>query len=287
MSSRVEYFTRLDEFYFKNGGFMAIIEIKDASFSYNGDVPALSGINLAVDKREFLVIMGPNGSGKTTLMNLISGVRNPDRGEVLLEGKHISSMNRKDIAKKIAYLPQHISIDFPFTVRQIVLMGRFAYLKGLGIEGKEDVAIAERAMEMTGVLTFADRMIHQLSGGERQRVFIAQAITAEPEIMMLDEPISSLDVKYQVQIMDLLKSLNEEKGITIITTLHDLNFAGFYAKSLMLLKKGVVHYTGSPEKIIDGESIRNVFDVDVELYKYSEEMSPLVIPFGKRRVEMK
>ena len=263
---------------------MIIIEIRDASFSYGSDTVALSGINLKVDKGDFLVIMGPNGSGKTTLMGLISGVRNPDKGEVFLEGKSISSMDRKDIAKKIAYLPQQINIDFPFTVRQIVLMGRFAYLRGLGIEGEEDMAIAHKAMEMTGVLHLADRMIHQLSGGERQRAFIAQAITAEPEILMLDEPVSSLDVKFQVQIMDLLKSLNEEKGITIITTLHDLNFAGFYGRKLMLLKKGIMQSIGTSGEVINKESIRDVFDVEVELHKYSDDMNPIIIPFGGKRL---
>lgn len=261
---------------------MTIIEIRDASYSYGNDTVALSGISLNIDKGDFLVIMGPNGSGKTTLMGLISGVRNPDRGEVFLEGKPVVSMSRKDIAKKIAYLPQQINIDFPFTVRQIVLMGRFAYLSGLGIEGKQDMEIAHKAMEMTGVLPLADRMIHQLSGGERQRVFIAQAITAEPEILMLDEPISSLDVKYQVQIMDLLKSLNEEKGITIITTLHDLNFAGFYAKKLLFLKKGIMQSLGTSGEVINKESVRQVFDVEVELYKYSDEMNPVIIPFGRK-----
>lgn len=261
---------------------MTIIEIRNASFSYGSDVAALSGINIKIEKGDFLVIMGPNGSGKTTLMGLISGVRNPDGGEVFLEGKPIASMNRKEIAKKIAYLPQQINIDFPFTVRQIVLMGRFAYLRGLGIEGRQDMEIAHKAMEMTGVIHLADRLIHQLSGGERQRVFIAQAITAEPEILMLDEPISSLDVKFQVQIMDLLKSLNEEKGITIITTLHDLNFAGFYAKNLMLLKEGITQSVGTSGEVINKESIRHVFDVEVELHKYSDDMNPIIIPFGRK-----
>ncbi|MCE1245294.1 MAG: ABC transporter ATP-binding protein [Firmicutes bacterium] len=254
---------------------MPLIDLSAVSFLYNGTIKALSDINISVSEGDFLVILGPNGSGKTTLLGIMSGVLKPSGGRALLEGKAFSSLDRKEIARTIAYVPQHIQVDFPFTVREVVLMGRFAHLKGLGIEGKADMEIADEAMEMTGVAHLADRLIHQLSGGERQRVFIAQAITAEPKILMLDEPISSLDIKYQSQMMKLAQSLNN-KGITIVATIHDLNYAGMYAKNIILLKKGIISASGAPKDMLNRDIIRQVFDVEVTTIERDNGSAPFI-----------
>jgi len=244
---------------------MSILNIQNVDFSYRKNIPVLSDISFPIERGDFLVLLGPNGSGKTTLMGIMSGVLSPDSGIVFLNGNPIGKIKRREIARKISYLPQNISIDFPFTVRQIVLMGRFAYMKGLGIECQDDIEASDRAMELTGVLRLAERMIHQLSGGELRRVFLAQAIAAEPEIMMLDEPISSLDIKYKVQILDLLDYLNRERGITIIATLHDLNMASQYAGRLLLLKEGKVAALGKASEILTPEQIKKIYDVDVDI----------------------
>jgi iron complex transport system ATP-binding protein len=259
----------------KEGFTLAVIDLSNISFLYNGTIKALSDISISINEGEFLVILGPNGSGKTTLLGIMSGVLKPSSGSALLEGKAFSSLDRKEIARTIAYVPQHIQVDFPFTVREIVLMGRFAHLKGLGVEGKKDQDAAEEAMEMTGVLSLADRMIHQLSGGERKRVFIAQAIAAEPKVLMLDEPISSLDIKYQSQVMKLAESLNK-KGITIIATIHDLNYAAVYAKRIILLKKGCVCADGLPAEIITSEKIKEVFDVNITSHERGGGKAPFI-----------
>ncbi|MFP4497881.1 MAG: ABC transporter ATP-binding protein [Vulcanimicrobiota bacterium] len=242
---------------------MPILKAVELSFSYNKDRNILSGINLEVESGDFLAIMGPNGAGKTTLFNLLSAADSPTGGSVLLEDENIRNLKRKEIAKKIGYVPQNTQVDFPFTCEEIVLMGRFAYLTGLGIEKETDKKIALEAMEKTGITHLAQRKIHQLSGGERQRVFIAQAIASQPRILMLDEPIAFLDIRYKVQILNLIRELNES-GITIITILHDLNLALRYARTGVLLKDGKVFSAGKPVDILTPQNIKTVYEIEVE-----------------------
>lgn len=239
---------------------MSILKINDISYQYGNGFTALSQISFSIEKKDFYVILGPNGSGKTTLLRIISGVLHPCSGEVLLQEKPIQKMSRRQTARKISFVPQNITVDFPFSVKEVVLMGRFSHTKGLGIENKKDIDIAQYAMEMTGTWDLSNRMIHQLSGGERQRVFIAQAIAAEAEIMILDEPISSLDIKYKIEILELLANLNRRQNITIITTLHDLNLAGAFADKILLLKKGSVAAQGPPKEVLVPSIIEPVYN---------------------------
>lgn len=239
---------------------MSILKINDISYQYGKGFTALSQISFSIEKKDFYVILGPNGSGKTTLLRIISGVLHPCSGEVLLQEKPIQKMSRRQTARKISFVPQNITVDFPFSVKEVVLMGRFSHTKGLGIENKKDIDIAQYAMEMTGTWDLSNRMIHQLSGGERQRVFIAQAIAAEAEIMILDEPISSLDIKYKIEILELLANLNRRQNITIITTLHDLNLAGAFADKILLLKKGSVAAQGPPKEVLVPSIIEPVYN---------------------------
>jgi iron complex transport system ATP-binding protein len=257
---------------------LSILYSQGVSYYYRGKIQALADVDFSVAKGDFVSILGPNGSGKSTLLGVMSGVLKPASGIVKLGEKNIGEMDRKSIARKIAYVPQNIQVDFPFSCREIVLMGRFPHLSGLGIEKTVDKEAAERAIEQTGISHLADRMIHQLSGGERQRVFIAQAIAAEPEILMLDEPVSALDIKYKIQIMDLLKKLNEEKNITIIAILHDLNLATSYASSILLLKKGRVYKSGSPAEAVRVDFIRDVFDIEVDILNNPETGESFIVP---------
>jgi iron complex transport system ATP-binding protein len=255
-----------------------ILSSQNVSYFYRGKIKALAEVDFNVEKGDFISILGPNGSGKSTLLSVISGIFKPAVGTIKLGEKNISEMDRKEIARKIAYVPQNIHVDFPFTCRQIVLMGRFPHLRGLGIEKSIDKQVAEQAIEQTGISHLADRMIYQLSGGERQRVFIAQAIAAEPEILMLDEPVSALDIKYKVQIMDLLRKLNEERNITIIVILHDLNLAASYSKNILLLKSGRVYKYGSPAETMQADFIRVVFDIDVNILRNPETGEAYISP---------
>lgn len=242
---------------------MEILSAKNVSYVYQEKIDALCGISFSVEKGEFVAILGPNGSGKSTLLNILSGVYKPTRGEVSIQGENIGKFSRKEIARRISYVPQNVMIDFPFTCREIVLMGRFAHLSGLGIESSADLDIAKKAMEMTGITEIADRMIHHLSGGERQRVFIAQAVAAQPQILMLDEPVSSLDIRYKVQILNLLKKLNIQQKITIVAILHDLNLALQYCDRVIALKQGKLVREGEPAAILSPEIIQEVYGIKV------------------------
>lgn len=255
-----------------------VLEAENISYSYRGQLRAIDGISLSIAKGDFWAILGANGSGKSTLVNLLSGVLSPDQGTVRLLERDISSMSQREIAQNVAFVPQNIQVDFPFTCREIVLMGRFSRLSGLGIEGKEDHDAAESALELTGVSHLAERMIHQLSGGERQRVFIAQAIAAKPRILILDEPISSLDIKYKVRVLELLRSLNENQGITILAILHDLNLASMYAKGLIFLKGGKVFGAGAPDQLLTGEKVQEIYDVPVDVISSADGRHKFIMP---------
>lgn len=217
---------------------------------YYGDSPVLKNLSFSVSKGDFFIIIGPNGSGKTTLMNAVSGILNPQEGRVEIFGRSIQSYNRKDLAKTIAFVPQMFPADFPFSVTEMVLMGRSPHLGMLGIEKEEDIKLAKQAMNFTEVKHLAHRKLNQLSGGERQRVFIARAICQEPQVILLDEPTASLDLAHQVKIMDLMDRLKREKGITIIMVSHDLNLAAMYGDRLLLLNRGEAVSLGLPQEVL-------------------------------------
>jgi len=226
-----------------------VIEAKGLNHSY-GDMAVLKDLTLSIQKGEFFIIIGPNGSGKTTLMKVISGIEKYGKGRLEVLGSPIKGYTRKTLARTIAMVPQMVPGDFPFTVTELVLMGRSPHLGILGLEREEDLEIARRAMAFTGVKDLAHRKIDQLSGGERQRVFIARAICQEPWIMLLDEPTASLDLAHQVRVMDLMERLKQEKGITVVMVSHDVNLAAMYGDRLLLLKEGRIVSMGLPEDVL-------------------------------------
>jgi len=217
---------------------------------YYGDNPVLKNLSFSVSKGDFFIIIGPNGSGKTTLMNAVSGILNCQEGRVEIFGRSLQDYSRKDLAKTIAFVPQMFPSDFPFSVTEMVLMGRSPHLGILGIEKEKDIKLAKQAMNFTEVKHLAHRKLNQLSGGERQRVFIARAICQEPQVILLDEPTASLDLAHQVKIMDLMDRLKREKGITIIMVSHDLNIAAMYGDRVLLLNKGQVVSLGMPHEVL-------------------------------------
>ncbi len=251
-----------------------IMEVRGVSFFYGG-VKAVENVFFKVKRGEFVAILGPNGSGKTTLLKLLNGILSPSTGQVLLYSRELSTYKPVERSKIISYVPQNIFVDFPFTCEEIVLMGRYPYLCKWKIETEKDFEIAREAMAKTGVLSFSNRRINQISGGERQRVFIAQAIAGEPEIMMLDEPVSSLDIKYKIQILEILKDLRSKKEITVIITMHDLNLALRYTDRVLLIKNGKLFSSGSPKDVLNPKNIEDVYEVKAELTK-----DGYVIPTG-------
>jgi iron complex transport system ATP-binding protein len=234
----------------------------NVSFSYDG-TDAVSADSLAVAPGEFISLIGPNGSGKTTLIRLLAGVIPPKSGAVSLFGRDLRLVPRREIARSIAVVPQETSSVFPFTVEEIVLMGRFPRLGPYGFETKADLDVARDAMRLTGTLDFAARPIDELSGGERQRVIIARALAQEARVLLLDEPTAYLDLKHQVEISALVKSLQRSQSLAVVAASHDVNLAAAFSDRLVLLKSGAVFAQGSPRDVVTPAVLSAAYEIEV------------------------
>jgi iron complex transport system ATP-binding protein len=258
---------------------MSVISLKGASFKY-GKHPALGSITLKTRPRELLGIIGPNGSGKSTLLKLMAGLLNSVNSSVCLDGTGITFLKRDHIARKIALVPQNAFLPELFTALDIVLMGRTPHLGLLRYESKADIAIAVNAMEITHTSHLAGKYINQLSGGERQRVIIARAIAQEADILLLDEPTANLDVNYQVEIMNFLRALCQNRGLTVVAALHDLNLASQYCHRLVMLREGAIYSQGLPAEIITPALIKEVFGIDVYVGPHPLNGLPVTLVSG-------
>jgi iron complex transport system ATP-binding protein len=234
------------------------IDIKHLSHSYDSLV-VLDNLSFSIPKNDFFIIIGPNGSGKTTLLKIISGLIKLQQGNVTILDQDLPSYARRVLAKKIAYVPQMISMDFPFRVMDLVLMGRSPHLGPLGLGQEKDVEIAKKAMAFTGVEHLENRKLEQLSGGEQQRVFIARAICQSPQVILMDEPTASLDLAHQVRIMDMMETLKNESSITVVMVSHDVNLAAMYGENLLLLKDGGIVGMGRPEEVITYQTLEKAY----------------------------
>jgi iron complex transport system ATP-binding protein len=237
---------------------MTILTARDLAFSY-GRKPVLGGIDLDCRQGEVLGILGQNGSGKTTLLRLLAGYLKPDRGTVSFRDTDISAMSSSDLARIRAVVGQSAGVNFDFPVGEFVMLGRTPYLSRFGRETAHDFRMVEQALELTDTGHLQDRLLSKISGGELQRVTIARALAQEPEILMLDEPTSHLDVRHQLEIMDLLGKL--ALRMTVITIVHDLNLAFRHCGRVALLHRTHIHSCGPPEEVLTPDAIREVFSV--------------------------
>ena len=248
------------------------LQIRQLSFAYK-DRAVLHSISLSVERGEMAGMLGPNGSGKTTLLRILSAVLTGD-GEVEVDGKNIGTYGRRDLSRVFAVVPQENRVNFPYTVAEIVLMGRANYHSAFALEGKTDLAIARASMELTDCLELSTRYFHELSGGEKQRVMLARALAQEPKILLLDEPSAFLDLKHQVQLFDLLRRLNRERGLTIVAALHDLNLAALFFQRLVLLREGKIYRDGSPGEVLTEKNIEEVYRIRVRIQQDSSGETP-------------
>lgn len=246
-------------------------QIDQLDFSY-GKEEILSDISFDIQKGSFVSVIGPNGSGKTTLLKNMCKLLDPNSGNIKLEHKAINSYKAKHMAQKVAVVHQETNTDFDFNVGEVVLMGRYPYLKRFQNEGSHDLEIAVKSMQQTQTYHLKDKTLLSISGGERQRVMIARALTQEPEVLLLDEPISHLDIKYQMEILNLCKDLNQSQNLTVFTTLHDINLASRFSKVIIMMKDGKVFKIGTPENVITTENIKAVYDIEVEIVNHSYPM---------------
>lgn len=245
------------------------ITIENLDFGYD-EQNVLRDISLKFPEGGFISIIGPNGSGKSTLLKSISAVLKPRRGNIFVNDAALSSMKKKDIAQLMSVVPQNTALEFDYKVVDVVLMGRYPYLGKFKGETEKDYAIAVRNMEYTNTLHLKDRSFNELSGGERQRVILAQALTQQPKILLLDEPISHLDLQHQIEILTLIKKLSMDQNLTVIAVLHDLNMASNYSDYIVMMKDGQIKGEGAPIETLTVENIKDIFNIDVQI-----EVSPL------------
>ena len=239
-----------------------MLHAKNIHYAYNSHA-VLCGVELEVSAGEFVGIIGPNGSGKTTLLRVLGGVAQPSQGDVHFEGRAVSEVSRAELAKRMACLTQTVNVNLPFTVRQVVLLGRHPHLKRFQNLGKQDEEIAQTAMTDAAVAELSEKMVTEISAGERQRVFLAMALAQQPELLMLDEPTSHLDIAHQVRIYELLRSLHRQRKLTVVVVSHDLNLAAEYCQKLILLHDGKVAVQGPAEQVIRKEVLEEVYGTEV------------------------
>ena len=247
----------------------ALVEFRDVAFGYG--TPAarrarpfhLAPLSMSVERGEILGIIGPNSAGKTTLIRLLTRVVRPSAGEIFLDGRPLASLSGAVLAREVAVVPQELPQAFPFTVEQLVLMGRYPHDPARYFESAADQAVARRAMEATGVLELASLPLDELSGGERQRAVLARALAQEPRLLVLDEPTAHLDLRYQAECVGLLRRLNRDRQMTVILVAHDLNLAAEISDRLLLLAGGEAARLGPPEQVLDEDVLREVYGCDV------------------------
>lgn len=240
------------------------LNIRGVEFRYDSS-PVLKGVSMEVEKGEILSLIGPNGSGKSTLLRCINRIIDPQKGAVFIDGENISSLGRREIAKLIGYVPQASSQSFPTTVFDTVLMGRRPHISWT--PSGHDFEVVSEVLNLLGINEFALRDINELSGGERQKVIIARAVAQEAEVLLLDEPTSHLDLRHQLEVLELIGKLAKQRGITVILALHDLNLAARYSSKIIMLKEGRVHAIGTPEEVITKENIKRVYGVKSEIIR--------------------
>ncbi|AKL94468.1 ABC-type cobalamin/Fe3+-siderophores transport system, ATpase component [Clostridium aceticum] len=256
------------------------IKIQDITFQYN-EAKILNKLTLTIGENSFTSIIGPNGSGKSTLLKIMARNLHPRRGKILLGEKDLKAYAAKALAQEMAVVPQSTEVAYNFTVEDIVLMGRHPHLMRFQREGLKDFEIAREAMELTNTWHLRDRAINEVSGGERQRVIIARALAQEPKVILLDEPTSALDIHHQIEVLDLLKYLNEDRKVMIVAVLHDLNLAARYSKEMLLLHEGSIITMGATEKVMTVENLKKAYHmemmVDRNIYTGNLQVTPISV----------
>ncbi len=259
------------------------VEVRDLAFAYARGQAVLDGLSLGVARGRLVALVGPNGSGKTTLLRLVLGLLRPARGEVRLDGRPLGRIARPDLARRVAYVPQETRSALAFTALETVLLGRSPHTGLLGFESPEDWRLAREALALVDAEPFADRPLEDLSGGERQRVIVARAIAQGPELVLLDEPTSFLDIRHQHAIYGLMRRLVDERGLTVVCVGHDLNLVGAYADALALLAGGRLAALGPPAAVLRPEVLEPVYETPVEVRTDDATGRPFVLPRPPRR----
>jgi iron complex transport system ATP-binding protein len=270
------------------------LRVEHVFFSYS-NLPVLRDVSFDIPPGDFLSLLGPNGSGKSTLLRLLDRILLPHTGTIRLFDRHISEYSRKELARIIAYVPQDSTWMFPFTVLEVVLMGRSPYVGRLGFENEQDLTVAGEMMNLTDIAHLAGKPITALSGGERQRVLIARALCQQPKILLLDEPNAHLDISHQIEIFKILRKQNDEGGLTVLSVSHDLNLAAAFSKRVLLLaparqageRNGSTTIAlGTPVEVLTKANIEAVFQTPVLVDRHPETSSVRISLIPEVRKEL-
>lgn len=241
----------------------------------------LKDVSIELTRGRLTGVIGPNGSGKTTLLRVVARSLRPSSGRVTLDNADIYALTGREFACKVAVVPQETLVPFDFSVFEVVLMGRSPWLGRFDLEKSSDLDAAEEALAVTGTAHLKDRPINALSGGERQRVILARALAQKPEILLLDEPTSHLDIAYQFEVMDAVAKMCKSGGLAAMVVLHDLNLASHYCDRILLVKDGQQEAWGVPDQVITPENIRRVYRVDVWVSEHPATQRPYVLVGSK------
>ena len=254
-----------------------MISAKNLKVGYNERV-IIEDLSITVNKGEVVSIIGPNGCGKSTLLKTLSRMIKPISGNVYLEDKNIKEIKNKKISQKICLLSQHNNAPLDLTVEELVYFGRMPHKKWYETKTTEDKEIVDWAIENTGLTKYKNTPIGALSGGERQRAYVAQALCQKPDVLLLDEPTTYLDISYQLELMELVRTINEKFNITIVMVLHELNQASKYSDRLIIMKKGCIVSDGCPNKIVNKEVIKDVYNIECDIDKDPITNKPRIHP---------
>jgi iron complex transport system ATP-binding protein len=256
------------------------LTINKLSFNYTG-IPVLKDVELEVESGEMLGIVGPNGSGKSTLLKCINRILKTQKNTVLIDSNDTSKLNLSELAKMMGYVPQTSTNTFPFTVFDVVLMGRKPYIHWNLSE--RDYEIVAEVLDFLGIGDLSMRHFNELSGGEQQKVIVARALAQQPRLLLLDEPTSSLDIKHQLEIMCILKSLTQSKERSVIVSMHDLNLASRFSDIILMLKQGCIYAVGTPEAVLTEENIDAVYGIKAQVTDSvigRPQVTPLISEFN-------
>ena len=253
---------------------------KNITFSYSKDKSFIKNLNINIPKGKITTILGPNGSGKSTLLSILSCYNRQQGGEVYINNENLNKLKYKQIAKKIATVHQHNTSPEDISVETLVSYGRTPHNSIYKNRKEEDLKIIEWALKSTGMLELSNKKVMSLSGGQRQRAFIAMALAQKTEILLLDEPTTYLDIYHQIEILEMVKELNEKHNITIVMVLHDINQAIKYSHNIVIMKDGAIINEGSPEEVINKNIIEDVYKVQGFIGKSEEENEMYFIPLS-------
>ena len=258
------------------------VEWDDLQFAYD-TTPVLHGIRWQIPTGAFVGLLGPNGSGKTTLIQLTCAALRMQAGAIRILGKDLTSWERRELARSVAVVPQQFQLSFPFTVEEVVLLGRVPHRGAMTFDRASDRSVAAEAMRAAGVYDLRARRMHELSGGEFKRVVVAKALAQQPRLLLLDEPAAHLDIRHQVELYDLIDTIRRREGLTVLSAMHDLNLAAAYCNRVALLKNGTLFRAGTVAEVMTYHNLSTTFDCDIYVGVNDQTGQRLFTPMIRNR----